>query len=117
MAQQPTTTTVTITPRIVRAGDDQGIDRLSMLDFLRGKDGPWSGTGTERWVRYRGHHVERFTADPLGGAYRLTYKDGQGGTTSDWFKVRTTGIALLRDLDDVLDIVLDRWPLDDEGQQ
>lgn len=99
-----------------READDQGVTRLAMLAFLRGEDGPWApgnDARRDRWVRYRAHQIDRhLTLD--GNQFTLTYADHTGTTVSQVFTVSTSALALLRDLDDLLDVVFEQWPHADE---
>lgn len=96
---------------------EQGISRLAMLAFLAGKPGPWNGspTGSAQWVRYRGHVVTRTVSEVYESLLTIgmLYSQHDNDTAAYKTIVRPAdAIARLRDLDDLIDAILEVWPLD-----
>lgn len=113
-------TSIDVTVRATREGDDQGITRLAMLAFIRNLDGPWNGTDPGRWVRYRGH---TFTRRPYpvgystGCALSVMFADHDGHTSAEEFVITANAVQRLGEIDDLLDIVFAQYPLETDEQQ
>jgi hypothetical protein len=97
--------------------DDQGVTRLAMIAFLRGDDGPWDGVASSRarWVRYRAHTIDR-QQTPDGNLFQMTYANHLGDRLAESFTLRTSPLVVLRDLDDLLDVVFEQWPHVDDTE-
>lgn len=109
----------TIEVRNTRRGDEQGISRLSMLAFMTGRPGPWNGSPeTGQWIRYRGHQITRTQSGPVH-MIGMLYSAHDGNTAAESFTVGAgEAVTKLRNLDDLIDIIIDRWPLrDDENDE